>query len=304
MCLRCHGDMRALVMSVGLNCLKLRQTEKGKMNISYNSNNKEECPIVVFDNNVWGRMSEGHIFNLFEIKRRYSFRYFLTSVNCIETFVRDSVEQRRKQLQTMLRLCWDTSPVSYNIFSPEEEFVKKLGLHEFIDSAWTVQGLLKNIRTLVLSQGDVDVRHYKEVKRTDSESYYEHLYKGQLPARRRDRSEDDVRNWIYLVLTYFLAIRPLYTYFLSLSDEDKNSFVNIAIEKLQEERMPGRLLCLYISEENHSDFPKDEGDIYDILQYILPQGVSNRILITNETMLLKIKSDTCTLDTFLSEYKT
>ena len=42
------------------------------MNISYNPKNKEECPIVVFDNNVWGRMSEEHIFNLFEIKRRYS----------------------------------------------------------------------------------------------------------------------------------------------------------------------------------------------------------------------------------------
>src|SRR5262249_18641023 len=159
----------------------------------------------------------------------------------------------------------------------------------------------KNITTLVLSQGEVDVSHYKELKRTDSESYYNDLYKGQLKARRKDRSEDDVRSWIYLVLTFFLAIRPLYTYFLSLSDEDKNKFLNVANEKLQEEKMPGRLLCLYLPEETHSDFPKDGGDIYDILQYILPQDVSNRILVTNETMLLKIKSDTCTLDTFLSE---
>jgi hypothetical protein len=274
------------------------------MDISYNPNNKKECPIVVFDNNVWGRMSEENICNLFEIKRRYSFRYFMTSINCVEAFVRDSVDKRRKQLQTMLRLCWDTSPVSYNIFSPEEEFVKKLGLHEFIDSAWTVQGLLKNISTTVMYQGEVDVSHYKELKRTDGNSYYEELYKGQLPARRRVRSEDDVRNWIYLVLTYFLAIRPLYTYFISLNDEEKNNFIAVVIEKLQEEGMPGRLLCLYISEEGYSDFPKDEGDIYDILQYMLPQCIINRIMVTKENMLLKIKRDTCTLDTFLSDYTT
>jgi len=103
--------------------------------------------------------------DLKQLNDHYGFKYFFSSINCIETFVRldTHFNQQKKALQNMVYLCGE------NILLPEEVFLRKIGLESFVERCWKKSSLLNDINAIVSASANdkVNVDHYKNLKKTD-----------------------------------------------------------------------------------------------------------------------------------------
>jgi hypothetical protein len=82
---------------------KGKAEEKEVTKIVYDKSKENELPCIVIDTNIWGRITQAQMEDLKQLNDHYGFKYFFSSINCIETFVRldTHFKQQKKALQNM-----------------------------------------------------------------------------------------------------------------------------------------------------------------------------------------------------------
>jgi hypothetical protein len=66
---------------------KVEAEEKEVRRIFYDRSKENEFPRIVIDTNIWGRISQSQLKDLRQLNDYHSFKYYFSSINCIETFV-------------------------------------------------------------------------------------------------------------------------------------------------------------------------------------------------------------------------
>jgi hypothetical protein len=270
---------------------KVKVVEKDIKEVAYDRRKEKELPNIVIDTNIWGRMTQAQIDDLRQFNDHYGFKYFFSSINCIETFVRldTHFEQQKKALQNMVYLCGE------NILLPEEVFLRKIGLESFVEWWWKKSSLLNDINAIASASVNdrINVDHYKNLKKTDQNSYND--LRSQFP-RKSPTFEMELNVWIYHLLIFFLVERPLNQVWLQLPNEQKNEIVENAMASLSQEEIAHNFYGMAKKRMFHKN------DVYDALQFIPPLLSENRTVITCDKKMLTF-SNTYKLDEFIQRHK-
>jgi hypothetical protein len=81
---------------------KVKVAEKDIKEIAYDRRKEKEIPNIVIDTNIWVIMTQAQRDDLRQFNDHYGFKYFFSSINCIETFVRlyTHFEQQKRHYRT------------------------------------------------------------------------------------------------------------------------------------------------------------------------------------------------------------
>jgi hypothetical protein len=130
----------------------------------------------------------------------------------------------------MIYLCGE------NVLLPEEVFLTKIGLESFVEQCWKKSSLLNDINAITSASANdkINVDHYKNLKKTDQNSYND--LRREFP-RKSASFETDLTAWTYHLLIFFLVERPLNQAWLQLPNEQKNEIVEKAMVALRQEEI-------------------------------------------------------------------